>query len=122
MKSGSTICLTEEKMSDYMLHIVGATRMNNCSAIVGDRAALLSLRAALDDALATGSGGAALYSSDGEPHAIAVALVADMYPVYTTYAGERNPSRSRRETVPIAKLQNYAAALAKATELQPALA
>ena len=76
-----------------MLHIVGATRMSNCSAVVGDRDALQCLQATLDDALRTGSGGAPLYSSDGEPHAV----------------------------VPIAKLANYPAAIAKANEVLPAL-
>lgn len=104
-------------MSDNILHIVGATRMGNCSVIVGDRAALDSLRTALDDAMRTGSGGAALSSSDGEPHSVSVVLENDMYPVYTTYAGETNPTRSRRETVPIASLPNYGAALAKATDM-----
>jgi hypothetical protein len=108
-------------MSDHMLHIVGATRMSNCSAIVGDRDALHCLRAALDDALHTGSGGAPLYSSDGEPHAVAVVLVEDMYPVFTTYADEQNPSRSKRETVPVARLLNYRAAMAKATQMPPCL-
>ena len=108
-------------MSDYMLHIVGATRMSNCSAIVGDRDALHSLRAALDDALRTGSGGAPLHSSDGEPHAVAAVLAEDMYQVYTTYADERNPSRSKRETIPIARLFNYRAAVSKANGMAPAL-
>jgi hypothetical protein len=108
-------------MSEYMLHILGATRMGNSSAIVGDRAALHSLRAALDEALRTGSGGTTLHTSDGEPHLVSVVLADDMYPVYTTYAGETNPSRSRRETVSISKLPNYAAAIAKATEMQATL-
>ena len=106
-------------MSNYVLHIVGAPRMNNCSTIIGDRDALHALRVALDDALRTGSGGA--LSSDGEPHAVAVVLVEDMYPVFTTYADEQNPSRSKRETVPVARLLNYSAAMAKATEMQPCL-
>ncbi len=108
-------------MSDYMLHIAGATRTTNCSVIVGDRAALTSLREALDDALQSGSGGAFLATSDGEYHAVAVILCGDMYPVFTTYADERNPARSRRETVPVNKLLNYRAALAKAHEMQAAI-
>ena len=108
-------------MSDHILHIVGATRMSNCSVIVGDRDALHCLRAALDDALHTGSGGAPLYSSDGESHAVSVVLAEDMYPLYTTYADEENPCRSKRETVPVARLLNYSAAMAKATEMQPCL-
>lgn len=105
-------------MSDHMLHIVGATRTTNCSIIVGDRTALTSLQAALTDALQNGSGGTFLSTSDGEHHAVAVILCADMYPVYTTYGNETNPARSRRETVPINKLLNYRAALAKAHEMQ----
>lgn len=108
-------------MSDYMLHIAGATRTTNCSVIVGDRAALIALRAALDDALQSGSGGAFLATSDGEHHAVAIVLTGDMYPVYTTYADEKNPCRSRRETIPVNKLLNYRAALAKAHEMQAEL-
>jgi hypothetical protein len=106
----------EIKMSEHMLNIVGATRMNNSSAIVGDWTALNCLREALDDALASGSGGASTYSSDGEPHAVAVILVDDMYPVYTTYADEHAPLRSGRETVPIKQLVNYSAAVRKAED------
>ena len=62
-----------------------------------------------------------MHTSDGEPHLVSVVLADDMYPVYTTYAGEINPSRSRRETVSISKLPNYAAAIAKATEMQATL-
>lgn len=105
-------------MSEHMLHIVGATRMNNSSAIVGDRAALRSPRAAIDDALASGSGGASTYSSDGEPHAVAVILADDMYPVCTTYADENFPQRSGRETVSIQQLANYSAAVRKASAVQ----
>lgn len=105
-------------MSEQMLHVVGATRMNNSSAIVGDRAALFSLRAAIDDALASGSGGASTYSSDGEPHAVAVILTDDMYPVCTTYADDNFPQRCRRETVSIVQLENYSAAVRKASAVQ----
>lgn len=107
-------------MSEYMLHIAGATRMSDSSAIAGDRAALLSLRRAVDDALRTGSGGASLFSSDGEPHAVALVLVENMDPVYTSYADDKDPVRSRRETVPILQLPNYLAALRKAGDLQTA--
>ncbi len=108
-------------MSDYMLHIAGATRTTNCSVIVGDRAALAALGAALDDALQSGSGGAFLSTSDGEHHAVAVILCAEMYPVYTTYSNETNPARSKRETVPVNSLLNYRKALAKAHEMQAEL-
>lgn len=106
-------------MSNYVLHIVGATRMNNCSTIIGDRDALHALRVALDDALRTRSGGA--LSSDGEPHAVAVVLVEDMYPVFTTYADERNSTRSRCEEIPIARLANYRTAIDKANEMPRAV-
>ena len=108
-------------MSDYMLHIAGATRTSNCSTIVGDRAALIELRAAVDDALRSGSGGALLSASDGEHHAVAVVLTGDMYPVHTTYSGENNPARSMRETVPINTLLHYPAAISKAHEMHPSL-
>jgi hypothetical protein len=113
--------LSEEKMSDQMLNIVGATRWNNCSAIIGDYAALQSLRDALDDALQTGSGGALQSTSDGEYHAVAVILEDDMNPVYTTYADEPSPVRSGRETVPIHHLENYRAAMEKAHEMESVL-
>jgi hypothetical protein len=38
-----------------------------------------------------------------------------MYPVFTSYANEPAPARSRRETVPIEQLRHYPAALDKAT-------
>lgn len=108
-------------MSDQILNIMGATRWSNCSAIVGDQAALLSLRDALDEALLTGSGGVLQNTSDGEHHAVAVILEDDMDPVYTTYADEPRPVRSGRETVPIHQLENYRAAMEKAHEMESAL-
>ena len=101
-------------MSKLMLHVVAPTRLGNCSIIVGDRAALLSLRDALDEALSVGSGGSGLLCSDGESHAVAVALVEDMYPVYTSYANELNPRRSKREQVPIKSVLNVQDAIKKA--------
>lgn len=102
-------------MSQNILHMVAATRIGNASAIVGDRAALDSLRRALDDALKTGSGGTSLFSSDGEPHNIAVIFADDMYPVYTTYAFEAAPERSGRETMPINQLSNFSKAVEKSS-------
>lgn len=102
-------------MSQNILHVVAATRMNNTSVIVGDKAALESLRDAIEQAMRTGSGGTRLFSSDGEPHRVAVVLQHNMYPVYTTYAFEAVPKRSRRETLPIDQLDNYALALEKAS-------
>lgn len=107
-------------MSEKMLHIAGATRATNCSVIVGDRIALIALRDALNDTLASGSGGAFLNCADGEHHAVAVVLTGDMYPVFTTYAGENSPARSKRETIPINKLLHYRSAIAKAHEMQAA--
>ncbi len=103
-------------MSERISHLLAGTRMNNTSLIVGDLVALGSLRDAIDQALHCGSGGVSLFASDGEPHKVAVALEPDMYPVYTTYAFEATPARSRRETVPIDQVQNYAKALEKASE------
>lgn len=105
-------------MSENILHLMPGTRMDSNSVIVGDRAALEKLRAAIDDALRSGSGGASLYSSDGEPHGVAVVLERDMYPVHTAYAFEVAPARSRRESVPIDQLANYADALEKTTSIQ----
>lgn len=107
-------------MSQEMLHIVAETRMNNTSVIVGDRDALDSLRHAIDDALATGSGGASAFSSDGECHNVAIVLEDDMYPVFTSYAFELAPERSRRETIAIDQLQNYSTAVGKAAAAKSA--
>lgn len=102
-------------MSQHYMHVVAATRWNNTSVIVGDHAALRNLRDAIDQALRTGAGGTTLFSSDGEPHRVAVVLEDNMYPVYTSYACEPAPARSRRETMPIDRLRNYGSALDKAT-------
>lgn len=107
-------------MSEKMLHIAGATRATNCSVIVGDRSALMALRDALNDTLASGSGGAFLNCADGEHHAVAVVLTGDMYPVFTTYADESSPARSKRERIPVNKLLHFRSAIAKAHEMQVA--
>lgn len=101
-------------MSEHILHLKAGTRLHNTSVIAGDRAALEGLRCAIDDALRSGSGGIGLCASDGEPHEVAVVLERDMDPVYTSYAFEASPARSRRETVPIDQLENHAKALEKA--------
>lgn len=106
-------------MSEHILHLVAGTRLHNTSVIAGDSAALESLRCAIDDALRSGSGGISLYASDGEPHEVAVVLERDMDPVYTSYAFEPAPARSRREAVPIDQLENYAKALEKAATSPP---
>lgn len=102
-------------MSHHYLNVVAATRWNNTSVIVGDRVALRKLRDTIDQALRTGAGGTTLFSSDGEPHRVAVVFEDNMYPVYTSYAYEPAPERSRRETMPIDKLHNYGSALDKAS-------
>lgn len=104
-------------MSQNILHVVAGTRMSNASVIVGDRAALDSLRQAIEDALTTGSGGTSVVSSVGEPHNVAVVFENDMYPVFTTYAFEPAPERSRRETMAIDQLPNFSAAVEEAAVL-----
>jgi hypothetical protein len=101
-------------MSQNFLHVVSGTRSNCTSVLVGDRAALCRLGVAIEQALRSGSGGTSLFSSDGEPHRVAIVLEDDMYPVYTTYANEPAPARSRREAVSVDQLRNYADALDKA--------
>lgn len=100
-------------MSQHMLHIVGPSRFDGVAIIAGDRPALENLCRALQDALACGSGGSFAFQSDGEEYAIAVVMEPDMYPVYTSYAGESAPQRSRRETVPLEQLVNFSGALDK---------
>jgi len=104
-------------MSSFVLHIASAGRFDNRSTIAGDRTALLCLRDAIDDALLTGSGGAALYCSDGERHSVGIVRAEDMGDVCTTYAGESNPSRSKRETVHIKQLPYFLNAQWKADSL-----
>ena len=106
--------------SHNMLHILGPTRREPLAAIVGDRAALERLRHALDETLATGSGGACAAASDGEPFLLAIALQPDMQPIHTTYADEAEPVRSLREQIPLRQVPNFAAACAKAATLQEA--
>lgn len=102
-------------MSQHILHIRAGTRLDNTSVIAGDWAALTCLLAALEDALRSGSGGTALSTSDGEPHLVAIVAEVHMDPVYTTYAGETAPARSRRETVSLEQLKHFPDALAKAS-------
>ena len=54
-------------------------------------------------------------SSDGEPHSVAVVFEDNLYPVYSSYAYEPAPERSRRETMQIDQLRNYGSALDKAS-------
>ncbi len=101
-------------MSERTLHLMSPSRYNNIAAIVGDRLALEALRKAIDMALASGSGGAFLFGSDGEGFSLAVALEKDMHSVHTSYAEERFPSRSLRELVPLRAVENFSFALEKA--------
>ena len=94
-------------MSERMLHFMGPSRWDEVGAIVGDRVALLELRAALDDAIATVAGGTLSFQSDGEPYALVVAMERDMGPVHTTYAAEKTRCRSLRETVPMRTVARF---------------
>lgn len=94
-------------MSDYMLHLMSPARFDDVGAIVGDRQALQDLRDALNEALATGSGGSFVFHSDGEPYTLVIALVKDMANVQTAYAAEINPTRSARETIPIRSVPHF---------------
>lgn len=101
-------------MSKDMLHIRNPGRRDNVAAIIGDRRALEALQRAVDTALATGAGGAFLFSSDGEGYALAVAMEENMEVVQTAYANEAMPERSLRELVPMYAVQNFDVALRKA--------
>ena len=103
-------------MSELMLHIHSPSRWDGIAGIVGDSMALEALRDALVEAIATGSGGAYFYSSDGEGYALAIALQADMYPVHTAYAGELAPERSIRETLPLRQADHFYAGYSKALD------
>ena len=101
-------------MSEQMLHILAPSRFDDVAAIVGDEPALWKLKAAVDEALRSGCGGAYLSQSDGEGYSLAIVRVPDMYPVCTTYAGEVSPARSLRETVGVRAVPNFIDALRKA--------
>lgn len=94
-------------MSERMLHFMGPSRFDEIGAIVGDRVALLDLRAALEDAIATGAGGTFSFQSDGEPYALIVAMERDMSHVHTAYAAERTRVRSLRETIPMRSVAQF---------------
>ena len=105
-------------MSERMLHFMGPSRWDEVGAIVGDRVALLELRAAVDTALRTGAGGTYSFQSDGEPYALVVALEQDMHPVHTAYAAEKPRGRSLRETVPMRTVANFNDGYRKALEFR----
>lgn len=105
-------------MVQQILHLRSPGRADEVAAIVGNRAALEALQRAVDTALATGAGGAFVYSSDGEGYALAVALEPAMEQVHTAYAHEPEPVRSLRERVPLYAVGNFGVALAKALRLR----
>lgn len=107
-------------MSEQMLHIQSPGRWDGVACIVGDQSALLSLRDAVNAALATGSGGVYAYSSDGEGYLLAVALKTEMYDVQTAYAGEISPMRSLREILPMHALANFLIGYGKALDQRDA--
>lgn len=100
-------------MSRNILHILAPARYDEIGALVGDLVALRELRSAIDDAIPSGVGGTFLTQSDGEGYALAVVLVPDMAPVCTSYAGEINPKRSKRETVSMRGLPRFMEAIRK---------
>lgn len=108
-------------MSERMLHFMGPSRFDEIGAIVGDRVALLELRAAVDDAIATGAGGTIKFQSDGEPYALIVAMERDMSPVHTAYAAERTRVRSLRERVPLRAVRQFNEGYRKALEFRERL-
>lgn len=100
-------------MSEHMLHILAPSRFDSIGAIVGDRSALVALREAITDAIDSGTGGTFLMQSDGEGYSLAILNAPDMFPVYTTYAGEVAPARSKRETVSLRALPRFMEAIRK---------
>lgn len=103
----------ENEMSRNILHMLAPSRYDEVGALVGDLVALRELRAAIDDAIWTGAGGTILSQSDGEGYTLAVVLVPDMAPVCTSYAGEINPKRSKREMVSMRGLPRFMEAIRK---------
>ena len=106
-------------MSRNILHMLAPARYDEVGALVGDMVALRELRAAIDDAIRSGAGGTYLSQSDGEGYALAVVLVPDMACVCTSYAGEINPKRSRRETVSMRGLPRFMEAIRKSYRPSP---
>jgi len=106
-------------MSEHILHILAPSRYDEVAAIVGDFIALRELRAAIDEAIQCGTGGTFPSQSDGEGYALAVVLVPDMAPVCTSYAGEINPARSRRETINMRALPRFMEAIRKSFRAAP---
>lgn len=106
-------------MSRQILHMLSPSRYDEVGALVGDLVALRELRAAIDDAIRTGTGGTYLTQSDGEGYALAVVLMPDMAPVCTAYAGEVAPRRSKRETVGIRGLPRFMEAIRKSQGMTP---
>ena len=91
-------------MDTPMLHLVGPARDGSTAMIAGDIAALMRMRAAIEAAIKTGTGSAQLFCSDGEPYDLMIIASSSMHNVYTAYAGETGPVRSRRELLSLARL------------------
>ena len=106
-------------MSEHILHLLAPSRYDEVGAIVGDFVALRELRAAIDEAIQSGTGGSFPSQSDGEGYALAIVLVPDMAPVCTSYAGEINPMRSQRETVNMRALPCFMEAIRKCYRAAP---
>lgn len=104
-------------MSDYILHIIAPSHYDDVAALIGDLAALQSLREAVDDAIASGTGGAFLTQSDGEYYVLPVVRVPDMTHVYTAYATQPATVRSEREAVPLRAVHGMMDAIRKSIEL-----
>lgn len=107
-------------MNDHILHLQSPAREDGRAHVAGNRGALLRLRAALDDAIATGTGGTFLYAADGEGFTLAVLRVDDMNNVCTSYAADQEPVRSLRETDRVEELANYHQACIKAVSARRA--
>ena len=91
-------------MDTPMLHLVGPGRDGTPAMIAGNVEALAHLRAAIDNAIATGAARAELFCSDGEPYELLIAAPPSMRNAYTAYAGEVRPVRSKRELLPLEQL------------------
>lgn len=103
-------------MSEHMLHILAPSHRDDIAALVGDLPALHALRDAVDDAIESGTGGAFLAQADGECYILPVVRMSDMAHVFTSYAGEYAPVRSKRETLPVRAVHGMTEAIRKSLE------
>lgn len=104
-------------MSERMLHIIAPSHYDDVAALIGDLAALLALRNAVDDAISSGTGGAFMAQSDGECYVLPVVRVENMTHVHTSYAAYGATVRSERETVPLRAVNGMMEAIRKSLEL-----